>query len=489
MKTSFVLLSFLSTINGSPLPQAGSDFSPLASPSSAPFTGSLRGSPALAGYSSSNQLTHENTDSFPHVLVPGQTDSQTLGEYLDFEKVERPQPIRGSLGGTDPGSHNTYYDKINPDKLAPPGTDSGQTINAQWPMGLSHTKLGLQGAGWSRQENTEVMPAAELMAGVDMRLEEGAYRELHWHVAGEWALMLNGTLRIAAVNEDGQSFVDDVQKGDVWFFPPGVPHSLQGLQGGAEFMLVFDTGDFSEDNTFLATQIFAHNPRSVLSKNLGVSVDAFKNIPSNQLFIFPGTKAPADIKQQNITGSAGSIPHDKSYTFHWSEQAPMTVPGGSVKVVDPLTFPIAPNFSAALVTVKPGCMREIHWHPNGDEWSFFISGAARVTLFTPPSTATTFDYRPGDVMYIPKSNSHYVENVGQDDVIFLEVLQADHFSDISLGQWVGLTPPQILMDTLNLTQDTVSKFKKEKQYIVAGDVPASVKNQTNATAYPPSYGA
>jgi oxalate decarboxylase/phosphoglucose isomerase-like protein (cupin superfamily) len=40
------------------------------------------------------------------------------------------------------------------------------------------------------------MPAAKLMAGVDMRLEAGGYRELHWHQAAEWALVLNGSCRI-----------------------------------------------------------------------------------------------------------------------------------------------------------------------------------------------------------------------------------------------------------------------------------------------------
>jgi len=40
--------------------------------------------------------------------------------------------------------------------------------------------------------------------------------------------------------------------------------------------------------------------------------------------------------------------------------------------------------------------------------------------------------------------------------------------DISLGQWLGLTPPQIVKDTLNLSDATVAKLKKEKQYIVAG---------------------
>jgi oxalate decarboxylase family bicupin protein len=105
-------------------------------------------------------------------------------------------------------------------------------------MGLSHAKLGLNNGGFSRQENTAVMPAATKMAGVDMRLEAGAYRELHWHVAAEWALVLNGTARIAAIDDDGRSFVDDVSKGDVWFFPPGVPHSIQALQGGVVSSLV-----------------------------------------------------------------------------------------------------------------------------------------------------------------------------------------------------------------------------------------------------------
>lgn len=84
---------------------------------------------------------------------------------------------------------------------------------------LIFLSLGSDGAGWARQENTNVMPDATKMAGVDMRLESGAYRELHWHVAGEWSLVLEGSCRIQAINEDGQTFVDDVAAGDVWFFP------------------------------------------------------------------------------------------------------------------------------------------------------------------------------------------------------------------------------------------------------------------------------
>ena len=44
--------------------------------------------------------------------------------------------------------------------------------------------------------------------------------------------------------------------GDLWYFPPGFPHSIQAKNttaDGAEFLLIFDSGTFSEDSTFLLT--------------------------------------------------------------------------------------------------------------------------------------------------------------------------------------------------------------------------------------------
>ncbi|KAJ5591961.1 uncharacterized protein N7459_002330 [Penicillium hispanicum] len=428
----------------------------------------LRGSEALVGYSSTEKVASGPQPDIKYSLLPGQKENPDIGSHLDFEKVQNPQPIRGSTGSDDPGPRNYYYDRINSDKLAPPGTDNGLTINAQWPMGLSHNRLGIDNAGWARQENTVVMPDATQMAGVDMRLEPAGYRELHWHVAAEWSLVLNGSCRIQAVNENGETFVDDVSAGDLWFFPPGVPHSIQALDDGVEFLLVFDQGDFDEDNTFLATELFLHTPKSVLAKDLGVPISAFDNIPNDELYIFRGTPAPEDIEKQNVTTAAGLIPRTQSYSYHFSEQPAHEVAGGSVKIADPLTFPVASNFSAAIVTVHPGGMREIHWHPTSDEWTFFIQGQGRATLFTAPEAATTFDYRAGDVAYFPQSNSHYIENTGDEDLVFVEILQAPQFTDMALGQWLASTPKQIVSDTLNLNKTTLSKLKTEKQYVVAG---------------------
>lgn len=173
----------------------------------------------LLGFNPSNVVINEDTDNIDYELAPGQTDAATIGAYLDFNNIKNPQPIRGSKGGTDAGPRNQAYDVLNPDKLAPPGTDHGSVSNAQWPMGLSHAKLGLGHAGWSRQQNVDNIPAATEMAGVNMRLEDGGYRELHWHKAAEWAYIFNGSVRLQAVNDDGQTFIDDLNAGDVWYVP------------------------------------------------------------------------------------------------------------------------------------------------------------------------------------------------------------------------------------------------------------------------------
>ncbi|KAI0136581.1 oxalate decarboxylase family bicupin [Xylariales sp. AK1849] len=434
-------------------------------------SGSLYGDASLLGGNAPRPPTSggDSAEVADPQLVTGQEAPGKLGLYLDFNSVDVPQPIRGGNGATDPGPRTYDYEKLNPDLFAPPATDQGDVDNAVWPMGLSHNRFGLNGAGWARQQNQAVLPAASEMAGVDMRLEPHAYRELHWHTASEWALVLKGGARVAAIDTDGKSFIDDVTAGDVWFFPPGIPHSLQATDEGVEFLLVFDQGDFSEDATFLASEVFMRTPISVMSKNLQVDVDAFDNIPTSDLYIFNGTAAPADISQQNITGPQGSLSPEAGYTYHWSLQQPYETPGGTVKILDPTTFPIASKFSAAQVVLEPGAMREIHWHGTSDEWNYFLQGSARITVFAAPSAARTFDFTAGDVGYIAAGDSHYVENTGTGDCIFLEVLQADKFTDVSLSNWLALTPRQVVKDTLHLSDAVLDAQPKQKTLLKPGN--------------------
>ncbi|GAB7362579.1 hypothetical protein MBLNU230_g2894t1 [Neophaeotheca triangularis] len=415
-------------------------------------------------------------------LVDGQKEDPDLGLYLDFTESENPQPIRGNEGATDPGPRNRAIDRQNSDLFARPGTDSGDVPNAKWPMGLSSARPGTGGmqSGWARQQNVEQMPVAQAMAGVDMRLGPNAYRELHWHSANEWAYIMTGGARISAVNQNGQTFVDDVVAGDLWFFPAGVPHNIQATPDGVEFLLVFNQGTFSEDGTDLVSELFLRNPKEVLAKNFQTDVSAFDNIPQDERYIFTGTRDDLTLEEarQQAMGPAGEMPLNESMAYHLSAQEPLMVPGGSVKLVDPTTFPIANNYSMGLFTIEPGAMREIHWHLTSDEWNFFLRGQGRVTVFEGPSASRTFDFQEGDVGYVPVADSHYVENTGSEPVVYMEILQAPRYSDISASQWLGLTPQQVVKDTLNVDQTFVDNLPKTKNYIVPGNKDLGTTNFT-----------
>lgn len=200
--------------------------------------------------------------------LSAQISSQTSIPASDANGSAVPQPVRGNDGATDEGPRDIARDRENPDLLMPPATDRGTIPNLRFSFSDVHNRL--EEGGWAREVTVRELPVATTLAGVNMRLKPGGIRELHWHKEAEWAYMLNGKCRVTAVDQDGRNFIDDVEEGDLWYFPPGIPHSLQGLEEGAEFLLVFTDGAFSENSTFQVSDWLAHTPRSVLAANFGV---------------------------------------------------------------------------------------------------------------------------------------------------------------------------------------------------------------------------
>ncbi|MCW3012941.1 MAG: oxalate decarboxylase [Solirubrobacterales bacterium] len=375
-----------------------------------------------------------------------------------------PQPIRGTEGATILGPRNVPLERANPDLLAPPRTDHGTVPNLKFSYAAAHNRV-LSG-GWAREVTARELPIATELAGVNMRLKPGGIRELHWHKEAEWAYMLAGRARITAIDAGGRNFIDDVGEGDLWNFPAGIPHSIQGLEEGCEFLLVFDDGNFSENATFLLTEWFERTPREVLAKNFGLPQKAFAALPRDvdyTRYIFDG-ELPGPLASDTVRSPAGEVP--KSFSYRLSAQKPVQVAGGQVRVVDSSNFPAATTIAAALVEVEPGGLRELHWHPNTDEWQYYIAGQARMTVFASSGRARTFDYQAGDVGYVPFAMGHYVENIGDEPLRFLEVFRSAYFADISLSQWMALTPPALVQAHLNLDPKAIAALPKGKPLIV-----------------------
>ncbi|GIH19150.1 oxalate decarboxylase family bicupin [Rugosimonospora africana] len=373
-----------------------------------------------------------------------------------------PQPQRAGLGGDDPGPRNVMLDRQNPDLLVSPKTDYGTVPNLKFSFSMAHTRI--EQGGWTREVTQRELPIATTLAGVDMRLEPGTYRELHWHQQSEWAYVLQGSCRISAVDQEGRNFLDDVSQGDLWFFPRGIPHHIQALDEGVEFLLVFDDGNFSENGTFLMSDFFAHTPRSVLAKNFGWSLDQLDSLPQKEKYIFAG-QVPPPLESDRVVSPTGDVP--RTFKHRMLTQAPQRFCGGTVRITDSTNFAAANTICAALVEVEPGGMRELHWHPTDDEWQYYISGSGRMGVFASTGVSRTFNYQAGDVGYVPFAYGHYIENLGDQPLIFLEMFRTPNFADVSLTQWMANTPAQITADTLNLPRTMIEALPKDKRSVVA----------------------
>jgi oxalate decarboxylase len=350
---------------------------------------------------------------------------------------------------SDPGQENKPLLDENPDANMPPPTDHGSVVPLWYSFDL--VKKRVEEGGWTHQVTDRELPPSKDIAGVNMRLTAGSYRELHWHTADEWAYVLYGRARVTVMSPDGKMFIGEVGEGDIWLFPAGYPHSIQGLDpDGTEFLLVFNQGDFSEDGTMLLSEWMAHTPPEVLMKNFGLEREALAKLPTEALYIFPGTVPTNTVAedQKEIGGSA--VAASTQNTFKMKSMAPTRAADlGEVRIVDSRNFPLT-KLAAALVTLRPGGLRELHWHPNSSEWQFWIAGKGRMTVFFPVDNARTVDFNSNDVGYVPSNAPHYIENTGNTDAVFLEILASDVFEDVSLNQWLRRLPAAMVQAHLGL---------------------------------------
>lgn len=358
---------------------------------------------------------------------------------------------------TDPGPNNPDLAKQFPASQSPPPTDvGGQPLD--W-ASFNIAPKRIQNGGWARQVTVEDFAISKEISGVNMRLTAGGIRELHWHQAAEWAIMTYGNCRITVLDTTGRPYVADVKEGDLWYFPPGAPHSLQGLgPDGCEFVICFDDGHANEFNTLLLTDWISHTPPEVLAKNFGVAADTFAKIPLSNLWIFQGT-VPGDLAADRtaVAGNAAAAPFPFVFPFGTSKPTRENA-GGSIRVADSTNFTAAANVAAALVTVRPGGIREMHWHPNADEWQYYIKGKARMAVFNSGPNATTTNFAAGDIGYVRRNLGHYVENIGDTDLQFVGVFRAPRYEEVSLSNWLTHTPPKLVAQHLNVDESVMANW-------------------------------
>src|ERR1700733_7134825 len=388
-----------------------------------------------------------------------------VGLTAGAQQREDTREAESDHSSSDPGQENKPLLDENPNSNQPPPTDHGSVVPLWYSFDL--VKKRVEEGGWTHEVTERVLPSSKDIAGVNMRLTAGSYREMHWHTADEWAYVLYGNARVTVMQPDGRMFIGDVSEGDLWIFPAGHPHSIQGLgPDGTEFLLVFNQAMFSEDGTMLLSEWVAHTPPEILAKNTGLDKSVFAQTPGAPLYIFPGD-LPNSLEQDKAEIGGEQVAETQQYAFRLRSMEPTkSSEAGEVRIVDSRNFPVSKHISAALVILKPGHIRELHWHPTASEWQYWIAGEGRMTVFFPVDNARTMDFKANDIGYVPNNAPHYIENTGKTDLVFLEMFAIDQFLDVSLNQWLRRVPSEMLKAHLNIDKATAAKIPSENLAVI-----------------------
>jgi len=206
------------------------------------------------------------------------------------------------------------------------------------------------------------------------------------------------------------------------------------------------------------TDWLAHTPPEILGKNFGVPADAFAKIPLHNRWIFQGT-LPSDLAADRAAVAKHAEAPPYPFIHSLGSSAPVKESSaGSIRVADSSNFKVATTVAAALVTMPPGAVREMHWHPNADEWQYYIKGKARMTVFDTGPNALTTDFSAGDIGYVRRNLGHYVENVGDTELQFVGVFRAPRYEEVSLSNWLTHTPAKLVAQHFNIDEKLIAQW-------------------------------
>jgi oxalate decarboxylase len=324
------------------------------------------------------------------------------------------------------------------------------------------------GKSFGKEATVEQLPISKGIAGVSMKLEPGAMRELHWHAtAAEWAFVLEGRVRTTVIDPQGFAETNDFGPGDVWYFPRGHGHMLECLgDKPAHFILIFDNGYFSEFGTFSITDWIGHTPKALLAKNFGLPESAFEGFPKNEVYFARGAVPP---KEQSTPLQGRKLPA-LTHKYELLEQPPHKIfKGGREWRVDSSRFPISKTVTGVVLDLEPGGFRELHWHPTADEWQYVIEGNIRVTMFGSHGRYRTETLEKGDVGYIPQGYGHSIENVGNKSCRILIGFNTGVYEAIDLSQWIAGNPTDVLATNFSKPASLFEKFPKKDVFIAPKD--------------------
>ncbi len=159
-------------------------------------------------------------------------------------------------------------------------------------------------------------------------------------------------------------------------------------------------------------------------------------------------------------------PSQLNHKFRLGAAPLLTFEGGTERLVSQQQFPISSTITGVLLTLKPGGLRELHWHPNADEWQYYIKGRSEIGVFGANGKFRQDEFAPGDVAFVNRGFGHYIKQIGNEETQILVAFNSPNYQEISISAWLASNPARLLADNFELDLTVVEKLPRAARFIV-----------------------
>ena len=269
------------------------------------------------------------------------------------------------------------------------------------------------GNSYGKEATVEQLPISKGIAGVSMRLEPGAMRELHWHAtAAEWAFVDRGAGPHDGHRPAGERRDERLRAGRRLVLPAR-PRPHARMPGRQAVPLHPDL----RQRLLLGVRHVQHHrldrphPQAAAGEELRPPRVDLRRVPEEGGVLRPRGACRPRSRPTPLQGRK-LPPQTHKYRLLADNRRIVIYKGGREWRVDSTKFPISKTITGVILDLEPGALRELHWHPTADEWQYVIEGKVSVTMFGSHGRYRTETLEKGDVGYIPQGYGHSIENVG-----------------------------------------------------------------------------
>jgi oxalate decarboxylase len=204
-------------------------------------------------------MEHPSRRSFLGMSSVALATAAFAGQTANAQEKASTQKAEHDHSTSDPGQENKPLLTENPNSNTPPPTDHGDVVPLWYSFDL--VKKRVEEGGWTHEVTETVLPSSKDIAGVNLWLTAGSYREMHRHNARTM----------------------DFNANDVGYVPSNAPHYIENT--GDTDLILLETLATAEFSDISLNQWLRRVPSEMLKAHLNIDKEMAMKIPAEKLVV------------------------------------------------------------------------------------------------------------------------------------------------------------------------------------------------------------